>query len=60
MSAEVQKRTNKQHTNTRTKNLPEISNLRCSTGTGIMFKNLTVHDTDAVSSNNAGLLLVAR
>jgi len=45
---------NKQHTNTHTRRTVYHSvttNLTCSTDIGIMFKNLTLQDADAVSSS---------
>ena len=49
MSAELHKRTNKQHKYTH-KTSQSCSNLTCGTDTGIMLKNLTLQDTSAASS----------
>ena len=47
----AQQTTNKQQTNKHTDGHNQsISNLTCSTDTGIMFTNLTIPDANAVSS----------
>ena len=43
------------HTHTHTQNSQSVSNLTCNTDTGTMFKNLTLQDTNAVSSSTLNM-----
>ena len=46
------------HTHTHTQNSQSVSNLTCNTDTGTMFKNLTLQDTNAVSSSTLDMFSI--